>query len=97
MTNMRTNIATILLTSLLLTSCNDQQQIITTYKWMVVHPDEAMYNCPVLKEFPNWKTLKDSEVAKTVVLLHKNNITCKNSIESIRKFLEEAEKNKGSD
>lgn len=96
MTNTWTNLATILLTSFLLTSCNDQQQIITTYKWMVVHPDVAMFHCPVLKEFPDWKTLKDSEVAKTVLILHKNNITCKNSIESIRKFLDEAEKNKGS-
>lgn len=87
---------TILFTSILLTSCNEPQQIITTYKWMVVHPDEVMYQCPVLKEFPNWKTLKDSEVAKTVLILHKNNITCKNSIESIRRFLKEAEKNKGS-
>jgi hypothetical protein len=58
---------------------------------MVVHPDEAMYRCPVLKEFPHWKTLTDSQVAKTVVQLHKNNLTCKSSIESIRKFLNNAD------
>ena len=70
---------------------NDQNQILTSYKYMVVHPDEAMYNCPVLKEFPNWKTLTDSQVAKVVVQLHKNNLTCKSSIESIRKFLDDAD------
>ena len=50
-----------------LAGCNDQTQVVTTYKYMVVHPTEAMYYCPVLKEFPNWKTLTDSQVAKTIV------------------------------
>lgn len=91
MTNSLTKWATILVTSLLLIGCNDQTQIVTTYKYMVVHPDKAMYECPVLKEFPNWKTLTDAQVAKTVVTLYKNNLTCKSSIESIRKFLNDAD------
>lgn len=81
----------LLLAVVLLASCNDQTQVITSYRHMVVHPDEAMYYCPVVKEFPNWKTLTDSQVAKLVVQLHKNNLTCKSSIESIRKFLNEAD------
>jgi uncharacterized lipoprotein YajG len=80
-----------LVIAVLLVGCNDQSQILTSYKYMVVHPDEAMYRCPVLKEFPHWKTLTDSQVAKTVVQLHKNNLTCKSSIESIRKFLNNAD------
>lgn len=91
MTNSLTKWATITLTSLLLISCNDQTQVLTTYKYMVVHPAEAMYHCPVLKEFPDWKTLTDAQVAKTVVTLYKNNLTCKSSIESIRKFLKDAD------
>lgn len=79
-----------LLVAVLLAGCNDQQ-IVTSYRYAVVHPDEAMYNCPVLKNFPNWKTLTDAQVAKTVVQLHKNNLTCKSSIESIRKFLNNAD------
>lgn len=82
--------------TIFLTSCNDQRQVITSYRYMVVHPKEAMYYCPVLKEFPHWKTLKDSEVAKTVLVLYKNNITCKNSIESIRTFLNRVDKEKGA-
>lgn len=81
----------LLLLTLLLAGCNDTQQVVTSYKYLVVHPDEAMYNCPVLTQFPNWKTLTDSQVAKTLVILHKNNLTCKSSIESIRKFLKEAD------
>ena len=82
----------LLLAVVLLASCNDQTQVVTTYRHMVVHPDEAMYYCPVVKQFPNWKTLTDSQVAKLVVQLHKNNLTCKSSIESIRKFLTDADK-----
>lgn len=82
----------LLIGTLLLAGCNDQQQILTTYKYMVVHPSESMYYCPVLKEFPNWKTLTDAQVAKTVITLQKNNLTCKSSIESIRKFLQDQEK-----
>lgn len=76
---------------LLLAGCNSDQQVVTSYKYMVVHPSEVMYYCPVVKEFPNWKTLTDSQVAKLVVQLHKNNLTCKSSIESIRAFLNKAE------
>lgn len=75
----------------LLASCNDTKQVVQSYRYMVVHPDEAMYYCPVVKEFPDWKTLTDSQVAKLVVRLHKNNLTCKSSIESIRKFLKESD------
>jgi hypothetical protein len=91
MTNPLTKWATILVTSLLLIGCNDQTQIVTTYKYMVVHPSEAMYYCPVLKQFPDWKTLSDTQVAKTVLTLYKNNLTCKSSIESIRKFLNDSD------
>lgn len=75
---------------LLLAACNDTQ-VVTTYKYMVVHPDEAMYYCPVLKQWPRWNTLKDSEVARLIVELHKNNITCKTSIEGIRTFLKQSD------
>ena len=81
----------VLLFALLLAGCNEPQQVITTYKYLVVHPNEAMYACPVLKEFPDWRTLTDAQVAKTIVQLHKNNLTCKSSIESIRKFLNDAD------
>lgn len=81
----------VLLLALLLAACNEPKEVITTYKYLVVHPDEAMYACPVIKEFPNWKTLTDAQVAQLIVRLHKNNLTCKSSIESIRKFLNDAD------
>jgi len=79
-----------LVSLLMLAGCNETQ-IVQTTKYLLVHSDEAMYHCPVLKQFPEWKTLSDKEVAKTVLTLYKNNITCKSSIESIRKFLNDSD------
>jgi hypothetical protein len=81
----------LLLAVLTLTACNETQ-VITTYRNMVVKPDEVMYYCPVLKQFPKWQTLTDKQVASTVLTLYKNNLTCKSSLDSIKKFLDEAEK-----
>jgi len=76
-----------------LTACNsnDPASLITTYKYVVVHPADAMYECPILRSFPKWQSLTDAQVARTLATLYKNNITCKSSIESIRKFLKDAE------
>jgi hypothetical protein len=84
----------IILICLLLAGCNETQ-ILTTTKYMVVHPAEAMYYCPVLKSFPDWNKLTDAQVAKTVLKLYQNNLTCKSSIESIKTFLEQEEKRLG--
>ena len=81
----------LLLPLLLLAGCNDQSQVVSTYKYLVVHPAEAMYYCPVLTKAPNWNTLTDSQVAKLIVQLQKNNLTCKSSIESIKKFLDDSD------
>ena len=81
-----------LLVAILLASCNSQEQIVTSYKYMVAHPSEAMYYCPVVKQFPKWQTLTDAQVAKLIVQLQKNNLTCKSSIESIRNFINNADK-----
>ncbi len=80
----------ILILALFLAGCNSTQ-LVTTKEYTVVKPDQSMYNCPVIKQWPKWNTLKDSEVAKLVVELHKNNLTCKSSIESIRTFLDKAD------
>ena len=80
----------IIILALFLSGCNSAQ-LVTTEKYTVVKPDQSMYNCPVIKQWPKWNTLKDSEVARLVVELHKNNLTCKSSIESIRTFLDKAD------
>ena len=77
----------VIIAALLLTGC---QSTTVPTKLQVVTPPEQMYDCPIKDKWPNWKTLNDTEVAKTVVELYKNNSRCKASVDAIRKFLTDA-------
>lgn len=77
------------LTFLFLAGCNSDPSLIQT-KLAVVTPPAEMYVCPIEKKYPNWQTLNDVEVAKTIVKLYKNNMICKASIEAIETYLEKA-------
>lgn len=77
---------------LLLAACNESKPELIRTQWKVVIPDASMYRCPSLKDYPNTATLTDIQVAKLIVELYKNNQTCKNSIDSIKTYLNEAQK-----
>jgi len=77
----------LIILSLLLTGC---QSTATTTKLQVITPPEQMYDCPIKTKWPNWQKLNDTDVAKTVVELYKNNHRCKNSVDAIRKYLTDA-------
>ena len=74
---------------LLLAGCQSSPMLVQT-KLAVVTPPPEMYSCPIEKRFPNWQTLNDVEVAKTIVKLYKNNMICKASIDAIEKYLNNA-------
>ena len=76
-----------IIAALLLTGC---QSTVPTTKLQVVTPPEEMYDCPIKKQWPNWQKLNDTEVAKTIVELYKNNSRCKASIDAIQKYLADA-------
>lgn len=75
---------------LLLAACQSTQPNLVQTKLAVVTPPEEMYDCPIERQYPNWQTLNDVEVAKTIIKLHKNNVRCKNSLDTIKKYLEDA-------
>jgi uncharacterized protein YcfL len=75
--------------TLFLAGCNSTQ-LLTTTKYQVVVPDQSMFQCPVVKKFPDANKLTDVQIAKTLVELYRNNKTCKNSIDAIKKFLEQS-------
>jgi len=74
---------------LFLAGCQSSPMLIET-KLAVVTPPAEMYKCPIEKRYPNWQTLNDVDVAKTIVRLYKNNQICKASIEAVEKYLNEA-------
>jgi hypothetical protein len=69
-----------------------KKEVVVSTKNVVITPDAGLYNCPMIQEFPDWKTLDDRQVAETIVKMYKNNVACFNSNEAIRKFLEDAKK-----
>ena len=77
----------LLVLSLLLAGC---QSTVAPSKLTVVTPPEQLYDCPIKDKWPNYKTLNDTEVAKTIVELYKNNSRCKASIDAIKQYLDEA-------
>ena len=76
--------------ALLLTACASEDPVVTTVRHRVVMPDESMYACETVERFPEARTLTDLQVARLLVELHQNNVQCRNSIKSIRAFLEES-------
>jgi len=63
---------------------------ITLDRYHVITAPPSMYNCPQVREFPNPDTLTDVQVAHLIVTLQKYNRICNLSIESLKKFYDEA-------
>jgi uncharacterized protein YcfL len=79
-----------LLLPLFLAGCGTTTQLLTTKEQVVILPSESMYNCPTVGYFPKPETLTDLQVARLLVELQRNNKVCRNSIDSIKKYLIEA-------
>ena len=77
----------LIILSLLLAGC---QSTVPTTRLQVVTPPDQMYDCPIKTKWPNWQHLNDTDVSKTIVELYKNNNRCKNSVDAIRKYLNDA-------
>ena len=77
----------LLILSLLLAGC---QSTATTTRLQVITPPDEMYDCPIKTKWPNWQKLNDTDVAKTIVELYKNNKRCKNSVDAIKQYLTDA-------
>jgi uncharacterized protein YcfL len=79
-----------ILSLLVLVGCGNTPLTIRSTQNVLVTPEEGMYNCEVVDTFPNTTTLTDSQVARLIVSLYQNNMQCRNSIDAIRTFLENA-------
>lgn len=76
---------------LLLSACaSPDPVVVTSTKYRVVVPEESMFACDTVSRFPESRTLTDLQVARLLVELHQNNVRCRNSMQAIRHFLEDA-------
>lgn len=84
-------LAVVLGAGLLLSACGSTDSVVvTSTKYRVVMPDENMFACETVSQFPEARTLTDLQVARLLVELHQNNVRCRNSMVAIRHFLEDA-------
>jgi uncharacterized protein YcfL len=84
------NVLILVLLGFIVIGCSYNEPTITTVRHRVVLPEESMYTCSIIEQFPASRSLTDVQVARLLVELHQNNIQCRNSIITIRHFLESA-------
>ena len=82
----------VLVAPLLLAACASEPVVVRSTQQIVVMPQESMFNCPTVATFPETRTLTDVQVARLIVQLYQNNTTCKNSMNTLRQFLENAKR-----
>lgn len=77
--------------ALMLAGCEtDQPTIITTSKYKIVIPPDAMYKCPNVNNLPDPDSLTDAQVAALISRLSQNNAVCRASINQIKVYLNKA-------
>jgi hypothetical protein len=80
----------IVLSALLLSGCASAPIKLLQPEYKIVTPPDSLYDCPIEKKFPNSKNLTNEQVGKLILKLQKNNLTCKNSLDNIQNFMDEA-------
>lgn len=80
------------LLALVVAGCQTADPTVVSTKLETVRVPEELFDCPVVRSFPKSATLTDAQVSALLVTLTKNNIRCKNSLDSIKEYLESAEK-----
>jgi uncharacterized protein YcfL len=82
----------LILSLLALTGCASEEPIkLLAPEYKVVKIPEQLYVCPVVKNFPDANSLTNKQVGGLLVNVQKNNMICKNSLDSIKKYMDEAE------
>lgn len=78
---------------LVLTGCSTPTVKLIAPEYKVVSPPESLYNCPQLKNFSNYDRLTNEQVGQLILKLQKNNMICKDSLNNIRKYMDDARAN----
>jgi hypothetical protein len=79
-----------------LAACSTNDNILVSQRQVVVMPPDNMFQCDAITRFPEPTTLTDLQVARLLVQLYENNISCKNNMNAIRSFLDTARGKLGS-
>jgi len=80
-----------ILSLILLGGCASDPIKLVAPEYKLVKPPEDFYQCPTVKKFPKPETLTNQQVGSLLITLEKNNLVCKNSIDSIKDYMDQAE------
>jgi len=81
----------VLLSVLLLGGCSNESVKLLSPEYKVVKIPESLYECPTIKKFPDADKLTNQQVGSLLIKVQKNNMICKNSLDGIKKYMNEAE------
>ena len=81
----------ILVCGLLLGGCSNESVKLLSPEYKIVKIPESLYECPTVKKFPDADKLTNQQVGSLLIKVQKNNIICKNSLDGIKKYMEEGE------
>ena len=81
----------LLLLPLLLTGCSQTAVQLLAPEYKIVKAPDDMYDCPVETKFPNPNTLTNKQVGNLILKLQKNNVTCKQKMDAVKQFYDDAE------
>lgn len=88
---MKSLIAAVVLMGMGLAGCSEQEVQYLT-KYVVVEPPGSLYQCPQIKKWPNIKTMRELEIAQTIVTLAENNRICAASLNAIKSYVANAKR-----
>lgn len=80
----------VILLPLLLAGCASTDPNYITQEYKIVQAPEELYYCPTVGKFPDAKTLTDRQVGILLLKYHRNNRICKNNMESLKQFYDNA-------
>lgn len=80
----------VIILSLFLGGCASSPIKLIAPEYKVVSPPESLYNCPQLTKFDNSERLTNEQVGQIILKLQKNNMTCKNSLDNVKSYINEA-------
>ncbi len=72
--------------ALFLAGCQTTQNLVVEKMYVPQVPEE-FWNCPVVKKYPQVKTLTDRQVAELINVLANNNRICSNNMNAVRNYL----------
>ena len=84
------NILVPVIALLTLSGCSTPAIKLIAPEYKVVTPPESLYNCPQLTNFSNSSKLTNEQVGQVILKLQKNNLICKDSLDNIHKYIDEA-------